>query len=244
MKLKERLLWSAGRIFHLLPADLPITIPTGVNRGFRWFRGAANAPEWMGTYELSKQKVIGGFDLRGKTVFDVGANAGFYTMAFSRLVGPEGAVFAFEPLGRNCDKIVRHLAMNRITNARLVQCALADRPGFSAFQLGLSDFEGKIAASGRYIVPTSTLDAIIADVSGSAPDLVKIDVEGAEASVLRGAGKLMSERKSVLLIALHGTDSQIECFEILQSHGYLIETFDGQTVTSSEAMADEIVARP
>ena len=244
MKLKERLLWTGGRVFHILPPGIPITIPTGINKGFRWVRGHANAPEWMGIYERSKQMAVSQFNLRGKTVFDVGANAGFYTLAFSRLVGPKGNVFAFEPLGRNCDKLLNHLTLNGIENAKVVQCAVADCDGFTAFQIGNSDFAGKLATSGRHVVPVFSLDSITERLTHQTPYLVKIDVEGAEAEVLKGADKVLAKSRPKLLIAIHGQERASKCFAILQSYGYSMETLTRKMVKSADEMGDEILAVP
>lgn len=244
MSPRERVLWAGGRIFHLIPSGMPITIPAGFNKGFRWLRGAANAPEWMGIYERSKQEVVRRLDMEGKTVFDVGANAGYYTLAFSRMVGPKGSVFAFEPLGRNCEKILRHLSLNGIRNAQLVQCALSDENGFTGFATGNSDFEGRMAKEGRYLVPVSTIDTIVRNLIHDAPHLLKIDVEGAEAAVLRGARDLLSRRTATLMVALHGETPRSACFEILKSHGYRIEALDGTVVIEPRQMGDEILAMP
>ena len=101
----EKLLCYGGRVLHFIPADYALTVPCGINRGRRWLRGAANAPEWMGIYELRKQRALRGLVSRGITVCDIGANAGFYTLGLARLVGGRGRVIAFEPLPRNLQKI-------------------------------------------------------------------------------------------------------------------------------------------
>lgn len=55
-----------------------------------WVVGSAPHGCWLGTYELEKQRTIMPFIKPGMTIFDIGAQAGFYTLLFSRLVGPSG----------------------------------------------------------------------------------------------------------------------------------------------------------
>ncbi len=80
----EKLLCYGGRVLHFIPADCALTVPCGINRGRRWLRGAANAPEWMGIYEIRKQRALCRLVARGMTVCDIGANAGFYTLGLAR----------------------------------------------------------------------------------------------------------------------------------------------------------------
>src|SRR5688572_27975846 len=78
-----------------IPKRTTVKVQSGINRGMKWIVGSSIHGCWLGTYELEKQPVIERFVRPGMTVFDIGANAGFYTLAFSRLVGEEGRVWAF-----------------------------------------------------------------------------------------------------------------------------------------------------
>lgn len=242
LKLCARCRLILGHLLRLLPADIAIRIPTGINKGFHWIRGYGTAPEWMGVYERSKQKIVRELVVSGNSVFDIGANAGFYTLAFSRLVGSNGSVFAFEPLGRNCAKILRHLSVNRIENVILMQCAISEFTGIISFQPGKNDFVGKISACGSYLIPAFSLDDFVARQRIADPDLIKIDVEGAEAAVLKGAGKILQRRRPLILLALHGESQCAECFEILQDLHYTLRTFGGDVITKAKAMPAEVIA--
>ncbi len=242
MRIGERLLWLGGRFFHLLPANMTVRIPAGLNKGFRWVRGSANAPEWLGIYELSKQRAVGKLTAEGGTVFDVGANAGFYTLAFSRITGPAGRVVAFEPLGRNCAKILRHLALNRIGNVTLVQAAVSDSTDIVSFEPGENDFVGGIAAGSPYLIPALSLDDFVARRNLPDPDLVKIDVEGAEADVLRGSREILKRARPRILLALHGETAASDCFNILQSLNYTLRSLHGELIRSADVMPPEVIA--
>ena len=179
------------------------------------------------------------------TVLDIGANAGFYTLAFSRLVGDTGHVYAFEPLAQNAANILRHLELNAIKNVTLIQAAVANEPGLSGFRIAGHNAMGAISGSSTdYIVPTVTLDALVAAGTFPVPDLIKMDVEGAESRVLDGALKLLASRKTSLLIALHGHKQMELCLARLEQSGYSAFQLDGQPATPHGATLDEICAAP
>jgi len=241
----EKLLCYGGRLLHLIPADFTLTIPFGINRGRRWLRGAANAPEWMGFYELHKQRALQRLVTPGMTVCDIGANAGFYTLGLARLVGEHGRVLAFEPLPRNLAKIQQHLFLNDVTNVTLSDCALSDVSGTLQFSEGDSDFTGRISTErGDLEVQSVRLDQFLEEQSLSDPSLLKVDVEGAEVRVLQGAKELMLRAHPVIVLALHGASQKVQCFEILRSFGYSVTGLTGKAIENPEVMPNEIIATP
>ena len=239
----ERCLWLGGRILLLIPAEQKITILTGVNKGRRWIRGAANAPEWLGIYEASKQKALVKLIKPGMLTFDIGANAGFYTLAMSRLSGAKGRVFAFEPFPANCAKIKKHLIINQATNVTLITDAVADEVGKIFFQAGSDDFTGRIATNGEIEVSVITLDGIVENQNTGDPDLIKIDVEGAESRVLLGARGILQRGKPVIMLALHGDEQRKICYNLLVEFGYNITTLNGTNISGEDSMPDEVIAQ-
>jgi hypothetical protein len=75
---------------RLLPKGMAIPILRGSAKGLKWIVGSSNHGCWLGTYELEKQVALERFVKPGMTVYDIGAQAGFYTLFFSRLVGGGG----------------------------------------------------------------------------------------------------------------------------------------------------------
>lgn len=236
----------AGKLFRLplklLPGGMVVAVKSGLNRGCKWIVGTGTHSCWLGFYEHDKQQAVARFSRTGMVMFDVGANVGFYTLAFSRLAGDAGRVFAFEPDASNMVKLRRHVALNHLTNTVVVQMAVAARTELVGFTSGKSGETGHIGGEG-YLVPAASLDELIASSALAAPDFVKMDVEGAEASVLEGARVLLATNRTVWLIALHGEVPKRDCFRLLREYGYLIQDLAGHPV-DEHFSGDEIAAIP
>jgi FkbM family methyltransferase len=142
----------------------------------------------------------------GATVWDVGANVGLYTLLSAALVGPTGRVVAWEPSPATFDILKDHVCANKlIDRVRLVQGAIADRRDTTVpFGTSGTDPTNRISTRiGNVIkVPVETLDGYSTD-TGSRPDVIKIDIEGAEVLALRGAADLLSSTRPTLMIAVH-----------------------------------------
>jgi FkbM family methyltransferase len=129
----------------------------------------------------------------GDVVADVGANAGVYALFLARCVGPSGRVVAFEPERHNLALLRRQLDRNALAQVEVVEAAVGDRPGTARF-LAHRDAVGRFAHEGEAVadvveVPVTTFDARF---PGDAPVFVKVDVEGFEVDVLRGAEALLA----------------------------------------------------
>jgi FkbM family methyltransferase len=147
----------------------------------------------------------------GDTVWDVGANFGFYTLLTGQAVGPEGAVVAWEPAPATCRALRDHITANGLDGwCEAVQAAVADVDGgtlpFTVLS-GLHNSMNRLGAAGsgtKVDVPVGTLDGWL-DRLGRPPRLVKIDIEGAEVLALRGAARLLGPKgpRPTLLVAVH-----------------------------------------
>src|SRR5258708_3604720 len=123
----------ARHTLRLIPRDLALPVLSGPNRGRRWIVGAGTHACWLGRYEREKLAYVWRVVRPGTTVLDVGAHAGFYTLALAARVGSEGQVIAIEPDTRNASLLRRHLAMNRVENVRLIEAAACDHDGTVRF---------------------------------------------------------------------------------------------------------------
>jgi FkbM family methyltransferase len=230
----------------------PRVVAHGQAAGLKIDPSGANAGYALGTTESRVQDVFAANIKPGAVVWDVGANIGFFSLIASRLVG-EGEVVAFEPLPVNLKALARNLELNAITNVRVVEVALGERSGTAELQLLDSQtwakldtsadtaFQQEAVASAHIEVGLSTLDAQLLELSP--PDLVKIDIEGAEVAALRGAGTLLSKHRPTILCELHGTNDAV-C-ELLESHSYELQVIETPELAPREAKWDvHILAVP
>ena len=223
---------------RLVPGEAEVAILQGPLRSKRWIAGAANHGCWLGSYEAAKQKKVAQALRPGMTCWDIGANVGFYTLLFAELVRADGKVFAFEPFPENVGLLRRHVAINSYSNVRIIPSAVGNFDGETGFVPGPNASMGHITSGGQVRVPCSRLDTLLAAGDIDTPDLIKIDVEGAEADVLRGAGAVLANHP-VIFLATHGELVHRECLELLAAAGYSVTALDGGPPDGK----DEIVSR-
>ncbi|NPB05891.1 MAG: FkbM family methyltransferase [Aquificae bacterium] len=132
---------------------------------------------------------------RGARVFDVGAHWGGFSLLFAHLVGPEGAVFSFEPFPKNYRMLVRNLRLNRFEDrTKTFPYAVSDRPGTLTLKVASTSsghhsvVRRDLPSEGEVKVKAVSLDGIW---DGAPVDLLKVDVEGYERFVLEGAIRLV-----------------------------------------------------
>jgi FkbM family methyltransferase len=204
----------------------------------------------LGTTEPGLQTAFGLFVRPKMTVFDIGANVGFYSVISARLVGPDGGVVAFEPLPDNVRMISHNAALNSFRQISVQELALGKESGHATFVVSADPNWGMLAsvgAPGRVVgerkVRIARLDSLIREGTVARPDLMKIDVEGAETDVLEGAAETLATARPVLFIDLHGTNGPIE--RILDQHGYEARVLGGGAKRISDANWDaEVIAIP
>lgn len=139
----------------------------------------------------------------GDTFIDIGANIGVHVADAARIVGPHGHVVAVEPNTENCRLLLLTAEKNKLHNITLIPSALSDSGDWAWFSThigsngGLMASENATIANGfGFIVPIRRLD----DIAPSTTKLIKVDVEGAEISVLRsGLKTLQRDRPSIIM---------------------------------------------
>ena len=219
--------WICG---HVLP---PLAYPVlrGPLRGARFILGAGagqggGASVYINRVEPTQTRALLAHVGPGQVVFDIGANVGYYTLLASRRVGPSGRVLAFEPLPRNISYLYRHLALNDIENVTLIPLACSDRSILTPFVAGDNCATGRLADAKYGPVPgrceyvaTVAVDEIVRE-SGLRPDLLKIDVEGAEEQVLKGAAETLALARPTVLLSVHSDALRSACTAYLLNLGY------------------------
>jgi len=161
----------------------------------------------MGTYEPAKHAMIRRHLRPGMTFIDVGANMGDFTLQAARLVGPSGTVISIEPAPENHSYLQRSIELNGYANTQAFPIALSDREGCASLQiLSLSTAHTIDPLAPQYkglpkvTVPTTTLDAVVAENRLDRVDMVKIDVQEWEIEVLRGAQHTLRANPQLVLL--------------------------------------------
>jgi len=221
-----------------LPRNMTVPILQGRLKGMKWIVGSSNHGCWLGSYEHDKRVAFERRVKEGSVVFDLGANVGFYTLLASVLVGDRGRVVAFEPLPRNLRYLKSHLQMNRITDVTVMEAAVSDTDGVCLFDAGFNNSMGHISQEGSLRARVVSIDKLVSTGTIPPPTYMKIDVEGAELAVLRGAVSVLIANRPTLFLATHGKDLRRQCCELLRSMGYNLEPISGATLEHT----DEILA--
>jgi FkbM family methyltransferase len=232
-----------GRILRLplclVPKNMVMRICQGKLRGKKWIVGSFNHGCWLGSYEFEKQNLIAKMVSPGAVFYDVGAHVGFYTLLASSLVQKIGKVFAFEPFPKNIEYLEKHLMMNGVENVTLFKAAVSDHAGETAFQEGPGSSMGQISERGELVVELVALDDLFHKGLLPLPYFIKIDVEGAELSVLTGARHMLTVGRPTIFLATHGTAVHLDCLSLLRSLGYTCVPLDN---TKDIRSCDEIMA--
>jgi FkbM family methyltransferase len=174
---------------------------------------------FFGEYERATTALFRNLVGAGSTVFDVGANVGYFSMLSCELGA--GVVRAFEPNPAVRELLVRNASLQSI-DIDVVPVACGDHDGRMSLYLAGPSNTGASSLSPRggdsVEVDVITLDAY-AERTNTRPDLLKIDVEGHEREVLKGARALLDTTRPTV-IAEVGEDKRDEVVELMRSHRY------------------------
>jgi FkbM family methyltransferase len=249
MSIFQKVTRAAARfIFGKLLPRWPYPVVRGPLRGNRFILGATageagGVSVHLGIQEVEQTQRLTELLRPGQTFFDVGANVGFYSLLGSRLVRPNGSVMAFEPSPRNIAFLHRHIALNHADNITVVPLACAQDESTATFVTGENNSLGHLAnteneKANTVIVGTVSLDTAVTKF-GTAPDVIKIDVEGGEFDVLHGAAQLLASHRPIIFLSTHSDELRQSCLQYLCAHGYDLEPLNSATIES----ATEFVAQ-
>jgi FkbM family methyltransferase len=142
----------------------------------------------------------------GSLVIDVGANVGFFSLRFAKWVGDCGKVIAIEPEDGNYKNLVAALERKGLSNrVQALKAVATAAPGKALLEINpLHPADHKLSRDGTGVPVTAvTLDDLVRDSGYLRPALVKIDVQGAEMLVLKGAGHILAGAGPALFVELH-----------------------------------------
>jgi FkbM family methyltransferase len=201
-----------------------------------------------GELEIPVQEALRRSIPLGGTVYDVGANIGYFALLAARFAGDGGRVIAFEPVPAIAE-LVREAAQ-RSSLAERVEVraqAVALTAGTEALYVVADGSWSHLASRGNpgdlvdtIDVPVVTLDDVVAG-GAPPPDVIKLDVEGSEGDVLRGATEVLRAHRPVIVLELH--DTHEEALPVLREAGYVFEALDGPW-PAEDPRCKYLVARP
>lgn len=208
-----------------------------------------------GWFEEAEQEFCRTYVRPGMTVVDVGAYIGVYACFLATLVGPHGRVHAFEPFPRSFERLTQNIAHNGLTNVFANRQAVSSGHGVHPIYVYAPPFEslnslvhaerirkGGVLRSGTHmVVDTISLDDYCEARGIPRIDLLKLDAEGAEADILKGAQGLLHEQRMGAVLFEVGTRG-VAVVECLKGHGFRFFAIAGDgalaPVTESEVGRD------
>jgi FkbM family methyltransferase len=225
--------WASAKI---IPRDALtwVQVQHGPGQGI-WLRlnPRTGSDYFQGAVEPEVQAVLQRVVRPGMSVYDIGANIGFFSLLAAKLAGANGRVVAFEAdpeiaqrlrenVGRNSGAVIRVEAKAVWSSAGEVSFARADVLESPDRGLGhVTEAQHAQDKAATIRIPAVALDEYAA--ASGAPDFIKCDVEGAETEVFRGAQRLLEEKRPVILCEMHGEENRRAVTEQLTRLGYRCE---------------------
>lgn len=180
----------------------------------------------------------------GDVMVDVGANCGLYTLVAAQAVGASGRIIALEPSPREFERLERNVGLNGLRQVRCIAAAAADQAGQATLSVAQPPFAGHntlgrrfayaaVALAEQRTVPAITLDGLLRDEIRC--DLIKLDIEGAELSALRGAAASLARLRPALLVEINqgalseNGASANDLLTWITEHGYAMYAIDPRT---------------
>jgi FkbM family methyltransferase len=205
-----------------MTAGMTLRIKAGPLAGMRWgmFAGRRFI---RGDY--SKRVIPMFLDLLkpGDVVYDVGAHVGYYAICAAQKVGAAGQVVAFEPAPINVKFLRNHLRLNDVRNVQLIEAGVSDAMGKARFDSERGTGRGRLDDRGDRAIDIVTLDELCKSGEIRPPNVIKMDIEGAETKALHGARETLARHHPAVFVSLHGPEAQQECPALLEALGYQIK---------------------
>jgi FkbM family methyltransferase len=199
----------------------------------------SNFESWGGAHNSGFDRCIEACR-NARCALDIGAHIGLVTLPMSQVVAVDGKVYAFEPSTANLRYLHRHLANNNVRNAEVISCLVGqdDRDSVSFFeQRWVSGMNGLTVKRehDKFVQTTRaqiSIDRFCSERS-LAPDVIKIDVEGAEFGVLKGAEATLRHYRPRIFLSVHPTQlkmlgsSSEALSQLIENIGYRCHEIDG-----------------
>ena len=202
--------------------------------------------ERSGLYELVRKNMV---------VMDIGTNIGETLLNFARLCGSGGMVYGFEPVDENYKKCNFNISLNRFENIRVFNLALSDKQEQLYFGLAENRNSGGIFMNRErqqegFSIKAIPLDDFVTAHQIKKIHLVKIDVEGFEYHILKGAENTIKKMKPVLFVEVDDANlkrqgsSAFLLEELIRSYGYEIKQATGEPLMNNISAHYDIICQP
>ncbi len=245
----KRGVYRLGIFTTLIRKSLNRQLPSGISeqviaggplRGCKFYLDMQSEKDyWLGTYEVALLESVGKLIQPGWVVYDVGANVGYLTVLFAKLTGKNGKVYAFEPLPANIERLVKNVEANDVKE-QVIVCpyAIGDRRDEVVFYLGNSDDTGKVETivtaneketkenKDKLIVEMITLDEFAEQNTDHYPQLIKMDIEGAEVLAIKNMQRILQTIKPFMIIEIHSKDAGQVVWNELTKYNYIVKKLD------------------
>ncbi len=179
-------------------------LPLGIIRGCVYpinFRHDTRL--YLGLAEREIRPIVTSAVRKAGRCYDIGAKDGYYTLALARMAAP-GWVCAVEADRESADRLTHTLALNKHIDSKTV-----------VVKATIGDVVNEAAGA-------ETLDHLVLARGFEAPDFIKVDIEGAEASFLAGAAEVLARHHPRLVIEVHSEPLERQCLEFLARLGYRV----------------------
>lgn len=224
--------WISRR-FGGRPAE--VTVKGGVGDGLVMGTDHSSAAYEDGRNELPVQEAVRDNLAPGGVFYDIGANVAFFGLIAARIVGDEGAVYAFEPIPHIAAEARANVERNGLANLQVIEMAASDTEGEATLIITehpggatLSAADAGDDATGSVTVRTVRLDTLVEDGTLRPPNVVKVDVEGVELEVLDGLRRTLAHHRPVVVCELDAPTAEVVDAKVgrttilLESMGYAV----------------------
>jgi FkbM family methyltransferase len=163
---------------------------------------------YNGGFEISEVEFLRQSIKPGNVLLDIGANGGLFTVIAAKIIGDKGHVYACEPGIRELRILRNNIAVNNLNNVTVIDSAIGDKETQTQFAIAYDGALNSLAQTSHpsqeieswETVNMTTVDALIAKHKIEKVDFLKIDVEGAENLVFKGAKKLLSSAHNLTIL--------------------------------------------
>lgn len=212
---------------------------------------------YRGIFEKENLEYFGSLIKPGNIILDIGANIGIYSLMASVKTGNIGKVYSFEPADWAINRLKENIRLNKFENIEVIDKAISDISGISDFFICDDDAYNSIGNKPmrevREVkkVEITTIDDFLSSRSISHVDIIKIDTEGADYLVLKGAKQLLSSSSPPIIFCeysrktIDGFHHSLNEFEeYIKGFNYKIFEIQGNNLiefNSSISQSNEIV---